>query len=99
MSDTPWESFEPYLLEGLDVFVGPEALIGRGIAAGAVGAVSALGSAFPEHVARAVRERSDELSGAPRARSSASRATRRSSASSRGAACRWGRTCARRCAG
>lgn len=61
VSDTPYEAFEPYLHEGLDVFVGPEAFIGRGLSAGAVGAVSALGSAFPEHVARAVRERSDEL--------------------------------------
>jgi len=61
VSDTPYESFEPYLHEGLDVFVGPEAFIGRGLAGGAVGAVSALGSAFPEHVARAVRERSDDL--------------------------------------
>ncbi len=62
VSDTPYESFEPYLHEGLDVFVGPEGFIGRGMVAGAVGAVSALGSAFPEHLARAVRERSDELS-------------------------------------
>ena len=62
VSDTPYEAFEPYLHVGLDVFVGPEAFIGRGLAAGAIGAVSALGSAFPEHVARAVRERSDELS-------------------------------------
>lgn len=61
VSDTPYEAFEPYLHVGLDVFVGPEAFIGRGLAAGAVGAVSALGSAFPEHVARAVRERSDDL--------------------------------------
>jgi dihydrodipicolinate synthase/N-acetylneuraminate lyase len=61
VSDSPWEAFEPYLHEGLDIFVGPEALIGRGMHAGAVGAVSALGSAFPEHVARAVRERSDDL--------------------------------------
>jgi dihydrodipicolinate synthase/N-acetylneuraminate lyase len=61
VSDTPYEKFEPYLHEGLDVFVGPEAFIGRGIGAGAFGAVSALGSAFPEHVATAVRERSDRL--------------------------------------
>jgi dihydrodipicolinate synthase/N-acetylneuraminate lyase len=61
VSDTPYEAFEPYLHEGLDVFVGPESFIGRGLAAGAVGAVSALASAFPEHVVRAVRERSDEL--------------------------------------
>ena len=61
VSDTPYEQFARYLDIGLDVFVGPEAFIGRGLDAGAVGAVSALGSAFPEHVARAVRERSDEL--------------------------------------
>ena len=62
VSDTPWEAFERYLDVGLDVFVGPEGFIGRGVDRGAVGAVSALGSAFPEQVARAVRERSDELS-------------------------------------
>jgi len=56
VSDTPWERFMPYLLEGLDVFVGPESLIPEGLAAGAVGAVSALASAFPELVAAAVRD-------------------------------------------
>jgi dihydrodipicolinate synthase/N-acetylneuraminate lyase len=56
VSDTPWERFAPYVIEGLDVFVGPEALIPEGIRAGAVGAVSALGSAFPELVAAAVRD-------------------------------------------
>jgi dihydrodipicolinate synthase/N-acetylneuraminate lyase len=61
VSDTPYEAFERYLHVGLDVFVGPEAFIGRGMKAGAVGAVSALASAFPEHVARAVRAQSDEL--------------------------------------
>jgi len=55
VSDTPWERFAPYLLEGLDIFVGPEALIPQGLAGGAVGAVSALASAFPELVAQAVR--------------------------------------------
>ena len=47
VSDTPWESFAPYLIEGLDIFVGPEALIHLGLTSGAVGAVSALASAFP----------------------------------------------------
>jgi len=61
VSDTPYERFEPYLSEGLDVFVGPEAFIGRGLEGGAVGAVSALASAFPEQVVAAVRERSDRL--------------------------------------
>src|SRR5438876_8381849 len=56
VSDTPWERFTPYLIEGLDVFVGPEALLSQGLAAGAAGAVSALASAFPELVAAAVRK-------------------------------------------
>ena len=56
VSDSPWEAFAPYLLEGLDVFVGPEALISQGMRANAVGAVSALASAFPERVAAAVRD-------------------------------------------
>ena len=51
VSDSPWEAFAPYLIEGLDVFVGPEALIARGLEHGAAGAVSALASAFPEKVA------------------------------------------------
>jgi dihydrodipicolinate synthase/N-acetylneuraminate lyase len=56
VSDMPWEQFVPYLLEGLDIFVGPEALIPQGLAGGAAGAVSALASAFPELVAAAVRD-------------------------------------------
>lgn len=55
VSDAPWEAFERYLLDGFDIFVGPEALIHRGREAGAVGAVSALASAFPEKVASVVR--------------------------------------------
>ncbi len=60
VSDAPWERFQPYLIEGLDVFVGPESLIHQGLAAGAVGAVSALATAFPELVLEAVRSRSAE---------------------------------------
>src|SRR6185436_1168735 len=56
VSDAPWDAFAPYLMLGLDVFVGPEALIHRGIEGGAIGAVSALASAFPEQVAAVVRE-------------------------------------------
>ena len=56
VSDAPWDAFAPYLTLGLDVFVGPEALIHRGIEGGAIGAVSALASAFPEQVAAVVRE-------------------------------------------
>jgi dihydrodipicolinate synthase/N-acetylneuraminate lyase len=55
VSDAPWEAFEPYLLDGLDVFVGPESLIHLGMEAGAVGAVSALAGAFPVEVAAVVR--------------------------------------------
>ena len=55
VSDAPLERFSPYLLDGLDVLVGPEALIVEGLARGAVGAVSGLASAFPELVASLVR--------------------------------------------
>jgi len=61
VSDRPWERFEPYLLEGLDIFVGPEALVARGLERGAAGAVSGLASVYPEVVAALVRERTPEL--------------------------------------
>jgi dihydrodipicolinate synthase/N-acetylneuraminate lyase len=60
VSDTPFEAFRTYLLPGLDVFVGPEALIYQGMASGAVGAVSALASALPREVAEVVRDPSAE---------------------------------------
>jgi dihydrodipicolinate synthase/N-acetylneuraminate lyase len=56
VSDSPWNAFERYLLDGFDIFVGPEALIHRGREAGAIGAVSALASAFPAEVAAVVRD-------------------------------------------
>jgi dihydrodipicolinate synthase/N-acetylneuraminate lyase len=59
VSDAPFDKFAPYLVEGLDVFVGPEALIFDGICAGAVGAVSALAAAYPDRVAAVVREPSE----------------------------------------
>jgi dihydrodipicolinate synthase/N-acetylneuraminate lyase len=55
VSDRPWEAFSPYLLAGLDVFVGPESLIEQGLRAGAAGVVSGLASAFPEEVVAAAR--------------------------------------------
>jgi dihydrodipicolinate synthase/N-acetylneuraminate lyase len=55
VSDRTWEQLESYLIEGLDVFVGYEGLIAPALKVGAVGAVSALASAFPEIVAAAVR--------------------------------------------
>ena len=59
VSDAPFDKFMPYLVEGLDVFVGPEALIFDGIRAGAVGAVSGLASAYPDKVAAVVRAPSE----------------------------------------
>ena len=55
VSDAPFDKLEPYLLEGLDIFVGAESLIGVAMERGATGAVSALATAFPELVAAAVQ--------------------------------------------
>jgi dihydrodipicolinate synthase/N-acetylneuraminate lyase len=62
VSDSPWERLEPYLVEGLDVFVGAEALLERGLAAGAVGTVSGLAAGFPDAVVPLVREPTPEAS-------------------------------------
>jgi dihydrodipicolinate synthase/N-acetylneuraminate lyase len=62
VSDAPFERVEPYLIEGLDIFVGVESLIGAGMRQGARGSVSALATAFPELVAAAVREAGPERS-------------------------------------
>jgi dihydrodipicolinate synthase/N-acetylneuraminate lyase len=56
VSDSPWELLEPYLLEGLDVFVGAEGLLELGLAAGAAGAVSGLAGSFPDAVVPLVRD-------------------------------------------
>jgi dihydrodipicolinate synthase/N-acetylneuraminate lyase len=55
VSDKPWDRFAPYLIEGLDVFVGPEALIRQGLLEGAAGVVSGLAAAFPSEVVAAAR--------------------------------------------
>jgi dihydrodipicolinate synthase/N-acetylneuraminate lyase len=60
VSDSPWECLEPFLVEGLDVFVGAEALLGRALAAGAAGAVSGLAGSFPDAVVPLVREPTPE---------------------------------------
>jgi dihydrodipicolinate synthase/N-acetylneuraminate lyase len=54
VSDAPFEKVQPYLVEGLDVFVGAEALLAQGLGAGAAGAVSGLAAAFPAEVAEVV---------------------------------------------
>jgi dihydrodipicolinate synthase/N-acetylneuraminate lyase len=56
VSDSPFDRVEPYLGEGLDIFIGAEALVGEGLAGGAVGAVSGVAAAFPEPVAALVRD-------------------------------------------
>lgn len=58
VSDTPWSAVEPYRLEGLDLFVGSEPLVLEGLSNGAVGAVSALATAFPEIVSALVHDQS-----------------------------------------
>jgi len=55
VSDSPFEAVRPYLLEGLDVFIGWEGLICEGLRAGAAGAVSGMAAAFPELTIAAVR--------------------------------------------
>lgn len=60
VSDTPFERVEPYLVEGLDVFVGSEPLAAKALARGAAGIVSGLASAFPEVVAELVAEPTEE---------------------------------------
>lgn len=57
VSDMPFDAVRPYLLEGLDVFVGQEPFALQGMDEGAVGAVSGLATAFPSVVARLVHER------------------------------------------
>ena len=54
VSDTPFDAVEPYLFEGLDVFVGSEPLFPHARERGAVGSVSGLAAAFPELVAALV---------------------------------------------
>lgn len=56
VSDTPFDRVEPYLLEGLDVFIGSEPLVLEGFEHGAVGAVSGLATAWPEVVAALVHD-------------------------------------------
>jgi dihydrodipicolinate synthase/N-acetylneuraminate lyase len=56
VSNQPFDAVEPYLIEGLDVFVGAEGLVRQGLEAGAAGAVSGLAAAFPELIARLVHE-------------------------------------------
>ena len=61
VSNQPFEEVEPFLIEGLDVFVGAESLVLRGLERGAAGAVSGLAAAFPELVVGLVQDRSGDV--------------------------------------
>jgi dihydrodipicolinate synthase/N-acetylneuraminate lyase len=67
VSDAPFSKVRPYFLDGLDVFIGAESLIGEGLKAGAAGAVSGLAAAFPEVVVEAVRSGDSTRAGELRA--------------------------------
>ncbi len=60
VSDTPFDAIEPYLVDGMDVFVGSEPLVRAAMERGAIGAVSGLASAWPDVVAALVHEHSPE---------------------------------------
>jgi len=62
VSDDRFDLVAQYMLDGLDVYVGAEALIHQGLERGAAGAVSGLAAALPELVIEAVRSRSAEAS-------------------------------------
>ena len=56
VSDTPYGKVRPYLVDGLDVFIGSEPLLPQGLADGAAGTVSGVAAAFPDLIARLRRE-------------------------------------------
>jgi dihydrodipicolinate synthase/N-acetylneuraminate lyase len=60
VSNRPFDAVEPYFVDGLDVFVGAEAVLVQGLESGAAGTVSGLAAAFPELVARVVHERAGD---------------------------------------
>ncbi len=60
VSDNPFDAVLPYLIDGLDVFVGSEPLVLQGLEHGAAGAVSGLATAFPDVVATLVHRRDGE---------------------------------------
>ena len=62
VSDSPFDAVAPYLIPGLDVFIGAEGLIYQGMESGAAGAVSGLAAAFPELTIDAVRSHTPEAS-------------------------------------
>jgi dihydrodipicolinate synthase/N-acetylneuraminate lyase len=67
VSDRPFERVEPYLLDGLDVFVGAEELVPAGLERGAAGAVSGLAAVYPERVAALLRDGAGDVAALRRA--------------------------------
>lgn len=61
VSNSAFEDVQPFLIDGLDLFVGSEPLILQGLDGGAAGAVSGLAAVFPEAVVRLVWERSGDV--------------------------------------
>jgi dihydrodipicolinate synthase/N-acetylneuraminate lyase len=55
VSNRPFSEVEPYILEGLDVFVGFEEFVPEGMQRGAAGTVSGLASVYPEEVVAMVK--------------------------------------------
>jgi dihydrodipicolinate synthase/N-acetylneuraminate lyase len=62
VSDPTFDALRPYLIDGLDVFIGAEGLIAQGLELGAAGSVSGLASALPEVTINAVTARTPEAS-------------------------------------
>lgn len=60
VSDAPFSAVAPYLIDGLDLFIGFDSLIPEGLAIGAVGAVSGVAAITPEFVCDLVRDPSPE---------------------------------------
>jgi dihydrodipicolinate synthase/N-acetylneuraminate lyase len=62
VSDSTFDAVRPYLIDGLDVFIGAEGLIAQGLELGAAGSVSGLAAALPEVTINAVTARTAEAS-------------------------------------
>jgi dihydrodipicolinate synthase/N-acetylneuraminate lyase len=62
VSDAPFERVAPYLIPGLDVFIGAEGVIREALDRGAAGAVSGVAAAFPEAVSALVGDPTPERS-------------------------------------
>lgn len=60
VSDTPFDAVRPYIVEGLEIFIGSEPLLPQAKQAGAAGTVSGLAAAFPDVIAALNREPTPE---------------------------------------